>query len=99
MITKFFITYIVYLLHPTNTTSVPKADTTNPENHISPQDANIINLMVCEAYIETEKVWCSQTFTSSRRYDSLQWGQNTLALPKILDPIECKKHDKIFKRN
>ena len=35
-------------------------------------------------------VWCSQTFTSSRRYDRLQWGQNTLELPKILDPIECK---------
>ena len=43
-----------------------------------------------EAYIKTEKVWCSQTFTSSRRYDRLQWGQNTLELPKILDPIECK---------
>ena len=26
----------------------------------------------------------------SRRYDRLQWGQNTLGLPKILDPIECK---------
>ena len=24
--------------------SVPKADTTNPENHISPQDPNILNL-------------------------------------------------------
>ena len=35
-------------------------------------------------------MWCSQTFTSSRRYDRLQWGQNTLELPKILDPIECK---------
>ena len=44
----------------------------------------------CEAYVKSEKVWCSQTFTSSRRYDRLQWGQNTLELPKILDPIECK---------
>ena len=44
----------------------------------------------CEAYIKTEKVWCSQTFTSSRRFDRLQWGQNTLEIPKILDPIECK---------
>ena len=25
-----------------------------------------------------------------RIYDRLQWGQNTLELPKILDPIECK---------
>ena len=44
----------------------------------------------CEAYIKTEKDWCSQTFTSSRRYDRLQWGQNTLELPKILDPTECQ---------
>ena len=35
-------------------------------------------------------MWCSQTFISSRRYDRLQWGQKTLELPKILDPIECK---------
>ena len=41
-----FITYIVYLIHLTNTTSLPKADTTNPENQISPQDPNILNLMV-----------------------------------------------------
>ena len=26
-----------------------------------------------EAYIKNEKVWCSQTFTSGRRYDRLQW--------------------------
>ena len=26
--------------------SVPKADTTNPENRISPQDPNILHLMV-----------------------------------------------------
>ena len=39
-----FITYIVYLIRLTNTTS--KADTTNPGNHISPQDPNILNLMV-----------------------------------------------------
>ena len=41
-------------------------------------------------YIKTEKNWCSQTFSSSRQYDRLQWGQKTLELPKILDPIECK---------
>ena len=46
MIDILFITYIVYLIHLTNTTSVPKADTTNPENHISPQDPNLLNLMV-----------------------------------------------------
>ena len=44
MIDLLFITYIVYLIHITNTTSVPKADTTI--NHISPQDPNILNLMV-----------------------------------------------------
>ena len=27
-------------------------------------------------------------FTNS--FFSLQWGQNTLELPKMLDPIECK---------
>ena len=48
MIEILFITYIVYLIHLTNTTSVPKADTTNPENHISPQDLNILNLMVSQ---------------------------------------------------
>ena len=45
MIDILFITYIVYLIHLTNRTSVPKADTTNPENHISPQDPNILNFM------------------------------------------------------
>ena len=44
----------------------------------------------CEAYIKTEKVWCSQTFSSSIRYDRLQWEQNTLELPKLLDPVKCK---------
>ena len=141
MIDILFITYIVYLIHIANTTSVPRADTTNPENHISPQDPTTLNLMVshydcakqnnlrefsllnvesckqapsdiqhtktqatvyvrakakrnkafkCEAYIKREKVWCSQTFSSSRRYVCLQWGQKTLYLPKILDPIERK---------
>ena len=52
--------------------------------------AKRIKAFKCEAYIKTEKVWCSQTFTSSRRYDRLQWGQNKLELPKKLDPIECK---------
>ena len=42
------------------------------------------------AYVKTETVLCSQTFSSSRRNDRLQWGQMTLELPKILDPIECK---------
>ena len=143
MIDKLFITYIVYLIHLANTTSVPKTDTTNPENHISPQAPNILNLMVshydrakqnnlrrfsllnvepCKqapsdkqhtktqatVYVRAEqkqkeskpskvkhikkqkKIWCSQTFSSSRRYDRLQWGQNTLDLPKIFDRIECK---------
>ena len=54
--------------------------------------AKKIKAFKCEAYIKTEKVWCSQTFSSSRRYDRrIQWGQKTLELPKILDPIECKK--------
>ena len=130
-----------YVIHLVRSSSVPKVDTTNSENHISEQDPNILTLMVshndcakqnnlrqfsllnvepckqapsdiqhtkthatvfvrakakrikalkCEAFIKTEKVWCSQTFTSSRRYDRLQWGQNTLELPKTLDPIECK---------
>ena len=136
-----FNTYIVYIIHIVNSTSVPKVDTTNSKNHISEQDLNILSLMVsqydcakqnnlrkfsllnvepckqapsdiqhtktqatvyvrakakrikafnCEAYIKTEKVRCSQKFSSSRRYDRLQWKQNTLELPKILDPIECK---------
>ena len=42
--------------------------------------AKRIKAFNCEAYIKTEKVWCSQTLTSSRRYDHLQWGQNTLEL-------------------
>ena len=136
-----FDTYIIYIIHIIISTSVPKVDTTNSDNHISEQDPNILNLMVshyhcakqnnlkqfsllnvepckqapsdiqdtktqatvyvrakakritpfkCEAYIKTEKVWCSQTFSSSRRYDRLQWEQNTLELSKILDPIELK---------
>ena len=41
-----FNTYIVYIIHIVNSTSVPKVDTTNSENHISEQDPNILNLMV-----------------------------------------------------
>ena len=52
--------------------------------------AKRIKALKGEAYKKTEKVWCSQTFSSSKWYDRLQWGQNTLELPKILDPIECK---------
>ena len=132
---------MVYILLIVNSTSVPKVDTTNSENHISEQDPNVLNFMVshydctkqnnlrqfsllnvepckqapsdiqhtktqetvcvrakakrikafkCEAYVKTEKVWCSQTFSSSRRYDRLQWEPNTLELPKILGPTECK---------
>ena len=143
MIDILLITYLyyAYTLHLANTTSVPKANTTNPENHISPQAPNLINLMVshfdcakqnnltqfsllnvepckeapsdiqyaktqatvyvrakakrikafkCEAYMKTEKVWCSKSFSTSRRYDRLQWGQNPLELPRILDLVECK---------
>ena len=46
--------------------------------------AKRIKAFKCKAFGKTEKVWCSQTFSSSRRYDRLQWGQNTLELPKIL---------------
>ena len=52
--------------------------------------AKRIKAFKCEAYIKTKKVWCSPTFSFSRRYDRLHWGQNTLELPKILDPVECK---------
>ena len=41
-----FKTYIVYTIHIVNSTSVPKVDTTNSENHISEQDPNILSLMV-----------------------------------------------------
>ena len=60
------------------------------QQYMSEQNAKRIKAFKCEAYIKTEEVWCSQTFTSSRRYDRLQWGQNTLELPKILDPIEFR---------
>ena len=52
--------------------------------------AKRIKAFKCEAEVKTEKVWCSQTFSCSRRYDRLQWVQNTLEHPKILDLIECK---------
>ena len=41
-----FNAYIAYKIHIVNSTSVPKVDTTNSENHISEQDPNILNLMV-----------------------------------------------------
>ena len=41
-----FDTYIVYIIHIVNSTSVPKTDTTNSENHSSDQDPNTLNLMV-----------------------------------------------------
>ena len=52
--------------------------------------AKRIKAFKCEAYVKTKKVRCYQTFTSSRQFDRLQWGQNTLELPNILDPFECK---------
>ena len=52
--------------------------------------AKKIEAFKCEAYKITEKVWCSETYSSIRRYDRFKWGQNTLDLPRILDPIECK---------
>ena len=60
------------------------------QQYMLEQKQKKIKAFKCEAYIKTEKVWCSQTFSSSRRYDRLLWGQNTLELPKMLDPIECK---------
>ena len=59
--------------------------------------AKRIKAFKCEAYLKTKKIWCSQTFSSSRRNDRLQWGQNTLEFPKILDPIECKNMIKYLK--
>ena len=41
-----FNAYIAYIIHIVNSTSVPKYDTTNPENHISEQGPHIVNLMV-----------------------------------------------------
>ena len=46
MINTLSSAYIAYIIHIANPTTVPKADTTNPENHISPQDPNILNLLV-----------------------------------------------------
>ena len=46
MINIFFVTCITYIIHIITSTSVPKVDTTNPENHISEHDPNILNLMV-----------------------------------------------------
>ena len=46
MINILFNTFIAYIIHRVNSTSVPKVDTTNPENHISEQDPNNLNLMV-----------------------------------------------------
>ena len=62
----------------------------DPSNSIRQSKCKKIKAFKCEAYIKTEKLWCSQTFSSSRRYDRLQWGQNTLEILKILDPFECK---------
>ena len=42
MINILFIAYIAYIIHIFNSTS----DTTNPENQISEQDPNLLNLMV-----------------------------------------------------
>ena len=55
MIDILFITYIIYLIHLADTTSAHKADTTNPENHISPQDPNILNLMVSHYDCKTKQ--------------------------------------------
>ena len=46
MINILFSVYIAFIIHIVNSISVPKADTTNPENHISEQGPNFLNLMV-----------------------------------------------------
>ena len=47
MINILFITYIItFIIHIITSTSVPKFDRTNAENHISEQDPNNLNLMV-----------------------------------------------------
>ena len=49
---NLYIVYIIhavkyaYILHLVHSSSVPKVDTTNSENHISEQDPNILTLMV-----------------------------------------------------
>ena len=49
--------------------------------------AKRIKAFKCEAYI---KNLCSQTFSSSRRYDRLQWEQITLELPKNSTLLNAK---------
>ena len=46
MISILISVYIAFIIHIVDSTSVPKADTTIPENHISEQGPNILNLMV-----------------------------------------------------
>ena len=46
MINILFFAYIIYIIHIVNSTSVPKVDTTNPENCTSEQDPKILNLKV-----------------------------------------------------
>ena len=140
MINILFITYISYVIHIVNSTSVPKVETTNPENHISEQDLNFLNLMVshydcakqnnlrqfillnvepckqapsvsqhtethatvyvrakakrikafkCEAYIKTEKLWCSQTFFPVD--DIIVYNGNKNNFQKYLTLLNAKK--------
>ena len=49
-----FNTYIVYIIFIVNSTSVPKVDTTNSENHFSEQDPNILSLMVSIMIVQNE---------------------------------------------
>ena len=41
-----FNAYIAYIINIVNSTSVPKVDTRSPENYISEQAQNILNIMV-----------------------------------------------------
>ena len=51
-----FSVYIAFILHIVNSTSVPKADTSNQENHIPKQDPNILNLMVSHNDCKTKQL-------------------------------------------
>ena len=52
--------------------------------------AKRIKAFKCVAYAKKERKICFQCSVKYRRVDRTVWNHNTLPLPVILDPVECK---------
>ena len=56
-----------------------------------PAKSKRISAFKCEAYVKTHWQWCTRPRESVYRTDRIDWYTNSLELPEIIDPLDCKK--------